>query len=50
MGQFNLYMRHVATNVGGIYSTPVSVEQTDVKAMEYVPKDIQRKAVIFLIL
>lgn len=48
VGQFNLYMRHVATNVGGIYSTPVSVEQTDVKAMEYVPKDIQRKAVIFL--
>ena len=48
VGQFNLYMRHVATNVGGIYSTPVSVEQTDVKAMEYVPKDIQRKAVTFL--
>lgn len=48
VGQFNLYMRHVATNVGGIYSNPVSVEQTDVKAMEYVPKDIQRKAVTFL--
>ena len=48
VGQFYLYMGHVATNVGGIYSTPISVEQTDVKAIEYVPKDIQKKAMAFL--
>lgn len=47
-GQFYLYMGHVATNVGGIYSTPISVEQTEVKAIEYVPKDVQKKAVAFL--
>ena len=47
-GQFSLYMGHVATNVAGIYSTPISVEQTDVKAVEFVPKDIQKKAVTFL--
>lgn len=48
VGQFSLYMGHVATNVAGIYSTPISVEQTDMKAIEYVPKDIQKKAVAFL--
>lgn len=48
VGQYSLYMGHVATNVAGIYSTPISVEQTDVKAVEYVPKDIQKKAVAFL--
>ena len=48
VGQFYLYMGHVATNVGGIYSTPISVEQTDVKAIKYVPKDIQKKAMAFL--
>lgn len=47
-GQFSLYMGHVATNVAGIYNTPISTEQTDVKAMEFVPKDIQKKAVDFL--
>lgn len=48
LGQFTLYMGHVATNVGGIYSNPISVEQTEVKAMEYVPKEIQQRAVAFL--
>ena len=47
-GQFSLYMGHVATNVAGIYSTPISVEQTDVKAVEFVPKEIQKKAMAFL--
>ena len=41
-------MGHVATNVAGIYSTPISVEQTDVKAVEFVPKEIQKKAMAFL--
>lgn len=48
VGQYSLYMRHVATNVAGIYSNPITVEQTDVKAIEYVPKEIQKKAVAFL--
>lgn len=48
VGQFSLYMGHVATNVAGVYSTPISVEQTDVKAVEYVPKEIQKKAMAFL--
>ena len=47
-GQFSLYMGHVATNVAGIYSTPISVEQTDVIAVEFVPKEIQKKAMAFL--
>ena len=46
--QFALYMGHVAKNVAGIYRTPISVEQTEVKAFEYVPEDIQRRAVDFL--
>ena len=48
VGQFDLYMGHVATNVAGIYHNPISVEQTDMKAVGYVPKDIQKKAVDFL--
>ena len=47
VGQFDLYMVYVATNVVGIYHNPISVEQTDMKAVEYVPKDIQKKAVDF---
>ena len=48
VGQFSLYVGHVTTNVAGIYHNPISVEQTDMKAVEYVPKDIQKKAVDFL--
>lgn len=48
LGQFNLYMGHVTTNVAGIYRNPISVEQTDVKAVEYVPEEIQKRAVDFL--
>jgi hypothetical protein len=46
--QFYRYMGHVATNVAGIYNTPITVEQTDVKAMEFVPKATQKRAVDFL--
>jgi hypothetical protein len=46
--QFSRYMGHVATNVAGIYRTPIYVEQTDAKAMEYVPKEIQQRAMAFL--
>ena len=48
LGQFSLYMRHVATNVAGIYNTPITVEQTETKYVEYVPKEIQKRAVDFL--
>lgn len=48
VAQFGRYMGHVAKNVAGIYNTPVTVEQTDTKAMEYVPKAIQQRAVDFL--
>ena len=48
LGQFDLYMGHVATNIAGIYHNPISVEQTEMKAVEYVPKEIQKRAVDFL--
>lgn len=48
LGQFSLYVGHVATNVAGIYSNPISVEQTEMKAKEFVPKNIQQRAVAFL--
>lgn len=46
--QFNRYLGHVAKNVGGIYNTPITVEQTDAVARTFVPADIQRRAVAFL--
>ncbi|MDR0892673.1 MAG: zinc-dependent metalloprotease [Mediterranea sp.] len=48
VSQFRRYMGHVTTNVGGIYRNPITVEQTDAKAMEYVPKATQKRAVDFL--
>lgn len=48
VGQFNLYTGHVLTNVAGIYRNPISVEQTETKAIEYVPKEIQKRAIAFL--
>lgn len=48
IGQFYRYIGHVLTNVAGIYRTPITVEQTEMKAVEYVPEDIQRRAVEFL--
>jgi hypothetical protein len=48
VSQFRRYMGHVTTNVAGIYHTPIRVEQTDAKAMEFVPKDIQKRAIAFL--
>ncbi len=47
VSQFSRYMGHVATNIGGIYSNPVAIEQTD-PAMQFVPASIQREAVDFL--
>lgn len=46
--QFTRYMGHVAKNVAGIYSNNITVEQTDGIAREFVPADIQKRAVKFL--
>jgi hypothetical protein len=46
-GQFNRYIHHVAKNVGGIYSTPLTVEQ-DGNQREFVPAQTQKEAVAFL--
>jgi hypothetical protein len=45
--QFNRYMNHVLRNVGGIYETPKSVEQTG-DVYEATPKATQKEAVAFL--
>jgi hypothetical protein len=45
--QFGRYMGHVVKNIGGIYETPKTVEQQGA-IYEYVPKTIQKEAMIFL--
>jgi len=45
--QYGRYMGHVTTNIGGIYSTPIMVEEPG-NATEFVPADIQKKAMDFL--
>ncbi|NIG56809.1 zinc-dependent metalloprotease [Chitinophaga sp. Cy-1792] len=47
VGQFNRYMGHVAKNVGGIYTTPKTVEQEGA-VVEFVGKDMQKDAINFL--
>lgn len=47
VGQFSRYMNHVAKNVGGIYETFKSVEQTG-DVYEPTPKSIQEQSVVFL--
>ena len=48
VGQWGRYMGHVVKNVGGIYETPKSVEQTGEDVYEPTPKPIQEEAVAFL--
>lgn len=48
VGQYSRYMGHVLKNVGGIYETPKSIEQTGEDVYEPTPKDIQQDAVAFL--
>lgn len=48
VGQYSRYMGHVLKNVGGIYETPKSVEQTGEVVYEPTPKAIQQEAVAFL--
>ena len=47
LGQFNRYMGHVLTNVGGVYETFKSVEQPG-DVYEATPKERQKEAVAFL--
>ncbi len=45
--QFGRYMGHVSKNVGGIYETPKSVEQSGT-VYQRTPASVQREAVAFL--
>jgi hypothetical protein len=47
IGQYNRYMNHVLRNVGGVYETPKSVEQTG-DVYEPTPKAVQQEAIAFL--
>ena len=47
VGQFSRYMGHVTKNVGGVYETPESVEQTG-DVYEPTPEALQQDAVAFL--
>lgn len=46
--QFYRYMGHVTKNVGGIYETPKSIEQTGEDVYEPTPLALQKDAVKFL--
>jgi hypothetical protein len=48
LGQYGRYMGHVIKNVGGVYETPKSIEQTNEDVYEPTPKAIQKEAVAFL--
>lgn len=48
VSQFNRYLGHVTKNVAGIYSNSITVEQTDEIAREFVPVNIQKRAIAFL--
>ena len=46
-GQFNRYMGHVAKNVGGVMTTPKTVEENGV-VYDFVSKVKQKVAIAFL--
>ncbi|MDR0836328.1 MAG: zinc-dependent metalloprotease [Tannerella sp.] len=46
-GQFNRYAHHVAKSVAGIYTTPLTVEQSG-NTREFLPAQKQKDAVLFL--
>lgn len=48
VSQFNRYLGHVTKNVAGIYNNSITVEQTDEIAREFVPANIQKRAIAFL--
>jgi hypothetical protein len=45
--QFNRYLGHVSKNIGGMTTTPRTVEEAGV-VYDYVPREIQKQAVKFL--
>ncbi|MFK8301367.1 zinc-dependent metalloprotease [Capnocytophaga stomatis] len=47
LGQYRLYIGHVAANVGGVYEHYKTTDQAG-EVYVYVPKDIQKRAVQFL--
>jgi len=47
LGQFNRYVGHVSTNIGGVYETFKTVEQNEA-VYEIVPKTRQKEAVNFI--
>ncbi len=47
LGQFNRYVGHVSTNIGGVYETFKTVEQNEA-VYEIVPKARQKEAVGFI--
>lgn len=47
MTQFGRYMRHVRTNIGGVYEEPKSMEQEGA-VYTHIPEEKQRRAVMFL--
>ncbi|GET45046.1 glutaminyl-tRNA synthetase [Capnocytophaga felis] len=47
LGQYRLYIGHVAANVGGVYEYYKTTDQPG-EVYVYVPKDIQKRAVQFL--
>ncbi len=48
VAQYSRYMGHVLKNVGGVYETPKSVEQTGEDVYTPTPKATQEEAVAFL--
>ena len=46
-GQFRRYLGHVTKNIGGIYDTPKTYDMEG-NQFEFVPKNIQKEAVLFL--
>jgi len=47
IGQYSRYMRHVRTNIGGVYEEPKTYEQEGA-VYTHIPKEKQRRAVTFL--
>ena len=47
VSQFNRYMGHAAKNIGGIMTTPKTVEQSGI-VVEFVPETKQKEAMAFL--
>lgn len=47
LSQYGRYIRHVAKNIGGIYNTPRTIEDSG-NSKEFVTASIQKGAILFL--